>query len=126
MVARAAGVAGIRVTRGDARTWRPGASVDVLFSNATYQWVPGHLDLFPRWVDALAADGWFAMQVPNNFGAPSHRLMREIAERVAEQLLDLMRGRRVDLASLGRRLGLAASGARMLERANLLHLMDGH
>ena len=43
---------------------------------------------------------------------------------VAEQKLDLVRRRRVDLAALGRRLGPLASLARMLERADLLHVMN--
>src|SRR6188472_756254 len=45
MVARAVDVPGVRFEQGDVRTWRPEQPVDVLFSNATYQWVPGHLDL---------------------------------------------------------------------------------
>lgn len=64
--------------------WDPatlGSQVDVLTTNATLQWVPGHLDLIPRWVAALASGGSFAMQVPSNFGAPSHVLMREVAAR---------------------------------------------
>ncbi|MDQ6714992.1 MAG: methyltransferase domain-containing protein [Actinomycetota bacterium] len=67
-----------------AEEWDPqtlGMPVDVLVTNATLQWVPGHLDLIPRWVAALAPGGWFAMQVPNNFDAPSHALMREVAAR---------------------------------------------
>jgi trans-aconitate 2-methyltransferase len=67
-----------------AEAWDPasvGAPIDVLVSNAALQWVPGHVDLFPRWFAALAPDGWFAMQVPNNFDAPSHALMREVAAR---------------------------------------------
>jgi trans-aconitate 2-methyltransferase len=67
-----------------AEDWDPGwlgAPVDVLVTNAALQWVPGHLDLFPRWVDALVPGGWFALQVPNNFDAPSHALMREVAAR---------------------------------------------
>jgi trans-aconitate 2-methyltransferase len=67
-----------------AEDWDPadlGQPVDVLVTNAALQWVPGHLDLLPRWVDALADGGWFAMQVPSNFDAPSHRLMREAAAR---------------------------------------------
>jgi trans-aconitate 2-methyltransferase len=65
-----------------AEEWDPasvGAPIDVLVTNAALQWVPGHLDLIPRWVDALAPGGWFAMQVPGNFDAPSHALMREVA-----------------------------------------------
>ncbi|WP_295692749.1 methyltransferase domain-containing protein [Lapillicoccus sp.] len=69
-----------------AEGWDPatlGGPMDVLTTNATLQWVPEHLDLIPRWVGALAPGGWFAMQVPSNFGAPSHVLMREVAARHA-------------------------------------------
>lgn len=67
-----------------AEDWDPtecGASIDVLVTNATLQWVPGHLRLIPTWVQSLAPGGTFAMQVPSNFDAPSHRLMREVAAR---------------------------------------------
>jgi trans-aconitate 2-methyltransferase len=67
-----------------AEDWDPtesGGSVDVLVTNATLQWVPSHLRLIPAWVEALAPGGTFAMQVPSNFDAPSHRLMREVAAR---------------------------------------------
>jgi trans-aconitate 2-methyltransferase len=55
------------------------SGVDVLISNALLQWVPGHQQLLSRWACQLAAGGWLAFQVPANFGAPSHRLMRELA-----------------------------------------------
>jgi trans-aconitate 2-methyltransferase len=54
--------------------------VDVPISNALLQWVPGHQALLLRWAGQLAANGWLAFQVPANFGSPSHRLMRELAE----------------------------------------------
>ncbi len=63
----------------DVVTWQPTAPVDVLISNATLQWVPGHRDLLPRLVDGLSRDGWLAFQVPGNFDEPSHRLLRELA-----------------------------------------------
>ncbi|TQE38952.1 trans-aconitate 2-methyltransferase [Streptomyces ipomoeae] len=63
----------------DVRTWAPEGSYDLIVSNATLQWVPGHLDRFPAWVDGLAAGGSFAFQVPGNFDSPSHLLMRELA-----------------------------------------------
>ena len=53
-----------------------GAAPDVIVSNAALQWVPRHLPLIETWVDALAADGWFALQVPGNYDAPTHALMR--------------------------------------------------
>ncbi|MFD9043926.1 trans-aconitate 2-methyltransferase [Streptomyces bottropensis] len=69
----------IGFTAADLRTWEPPESYDLIVSNATFQWVPGHLDRFPAWVDALAPGGTFAFQVPGNFDSPSHRLMRELA-----------------------------------------------
>jgi trans-aconitate 2-methyltransferase len=65
---------------GDLREWRVGGPVDVLLSNAAVQWVPEHLELFPRWVAAVAPGGWFAFQVPRNVDAPSHRLLAELQE----------------------------------------------
>ncbi len=64
----------------DLREWQPPRPVDVLVSNAVLQWVPEHLELVPRLVEMLAADGWLAFQVPANFAEPSHRLLQELRE----------------------------------------------
>jgi trans-aconitate 2-methyltransferase len=81
MIERASvsGIEGVRFEVGDLREWRPAEPVDVLLSNATYQWVPGHLDLLPELVAQVAPGGWFALQVPGNHGEPSHVLLRELA-----------------------------------------------
>ncbi|MEU6469378.1 trans-aconitate 2-methyltransferase [Streptomyces massasporeus] len=63
----------------DARTWTPDEPHDLIISNATLQWVPGHAERFPDWVAGLKPGGTLAFQVPGNFDAPSHRLMRELA-----------------------------------------------
>jgi trans-aconitate 2-methyltransferase len=81
----------------DVATWDPageGAPIDVITTNALLQWVPSHLELIPRWVDALAPGGWFAMQVPGNFTAPSHTLLRDVAAHSprASDILPLLRG----------------------------------
>jgi trans-aconitate 2-methyltransferase len=67
--------------------------VDVLVSNATLQWVPGHLELLERFLGWLAPGGWLAVQVPGNFGEPSHTLLAEVAARPQwkERLADLPR-----------------------------------
>lgn len=70
-----------RFEEGDVRMWRPDDAVDVLVSNAVLQWVPEHRDLLRRWVEHLAPGGWLAVQVPGNFDAPSHLLMRAVAAR---------------------------------------------
>jgi trans-aconitate 2-methyltransferase len=82
MIARAAAAApGVTFTVGDVREWTPPPDTDVLVSNAVLQWVPGHGELLTRWAAALPAGAWLAFQVPGNFGAPSHRLLREVAGR---------------------------------------------
>ncbi|GHC61975.1 trans-aconitate 2-methyltransferase [Streptomyces flavofungini] len=63
----------------DAGAWAPGpGTYDLILSNATLQWVPGHVDRFPDWVAALRPGGVLAVQMPANFDAPSHALMREL------------------------------------------------
>ena len=57
---------------GDLREWQPPEPVDVLVSNATLQWVPGHLAVLDRLVGQLAGGGWLAFQVPGNFAEPTH------------------------------------------------------
>ncbi|NGN67800.1 trans-aconitate 2-methyltransferase [Streptomyces sp. A7024] len=66
----------------DASTWVPAPDepLDLLTSNALLQWVPGHLESLPAWVEGLAAGGTIAFQLPGNFNAPSHVLMRELAD----------------------------------------------
>ncbi|MFG1609955.1 trans-aconitate 2-methyltransferase [Actinoplanes sp. NPDC049265] len=76
MVARAREI--VDAALGDVREWRPGPDVDVLVTNATLQWVPGHPALLTRWAGELPAGAWIAMQVPGNFDAPSHRALREV------------------------------------------------
>lgn len=52
---------------------------DLVFSNAALQWLPGHERLFPQLL--AQANKVLAVQMPNNFQAPSHVLLREtIAE----------------------------------------------
>lgn len=68
----------VRYEVGDAAAWRPARPVDVLFSNAALQWVPGHLDLLEGWLAGLAPGGRLAFQVPGNSDAPAHRLLREL------------------------------------------------
>jgi trans-aconitate 2-methyltransferase len=64
----------------DLRTWADDAEpVDVLVSNATLQWVPGHLDLLPALVKKVGPGGWLAFQVPGNFDEPSHTIRRDLA-----------------------------------------------
>lgn len=63
----------------DVATWRAAALYDVIFSNATFQWLGDHAALLPRLAGFVKPGGTFAFQVPHNMDAPSHALMRETA-----------------------------------------------
>ncbi|GAB2873434.1 trans-aconitate 2-methyltransferase [Streptomyces deserti] len=80
-------------THADVRTWTPTEPHDLIISNATLQWVPGHTGRFADWVAALKPFGTLAFQVPGNFHAPSHRLMRDLAHstRWRARLADTLR-----------------------------------
>jgi trans-aconitate 2-methyltransferase len=85
----------------DLRDWRPTVDTDVVVTNAALQWVPGHRELIRRWAAALPPGARFAMQVPGNFDAPSHRALREIArgERYRAAIGEIVREAPVDDAS---------------------------
>ncbi|MET0863671.1 MAG: trans-aconitate 2-methyltransferase [Nakamurella sp.] len=76
---------GIAAEQADVVDWSPSDDTDVVISNAVLQWVPEHLELLPGWLAAMPSDGWFALQVPGNFGAASHELIRELLEEPAWQ-----------------------------------------
>jgi trans-aconitate 2-methyltransferase len=63
----------------DIAAWSPKAPVDLIFANAALHWVPDHPALFPRLFGHLAPGGVLAVQMPRNFDAPSHALMRAVA-----------------------------------------------
>jgi trans-aconitate 2-methyltransferase len=77
----------------DIAQWSPAAPYDLLYSNAALQWLPDHATLLPRLLDALAPGGVLAVQMPRNFDAPSHVLLRAVASgtpwaaRLSERLL---------------------------------------
>ena len=71
-----------RVTfaKGDLTKFEPGTPPSILYSNAAYQWVDGHIDLFPGLLKLLPSGGQLAIQMPRNHEAPSHALMHQAAE----------------------------------------------
>ena len=53
--------------------------VDLLFSNAALHWAGAHETLLPALLERVAPGGFFAVQMPRQFGEPSHRLLQEVA-----------------------------------------------
>lgn len=71
---------GLAAEQGDVRDWTPTEDTDLVVSNALLQWVPEHRELLGAWARALPRGAVIAVQMPGNFGAPSHRALREVAE----------------------------------------------
>ncbi len=69
---------GIDWIEADIATWAPDDPVDVIFSNATLHWLDHHGRLFPRLIDFLRPGGVLAVQMPNNWAAPTHTIPAEI------------------------------------------------
>jgi trans-aconitate 2-methyltransferase len=84
---------GARFEKADLATWRPDGAADLLFSNATFQWVPDHTAVLRRLTMSLQPAGVLAVQMPDNLDEPSHRLMRDVAEHGpwAEKLVHVRR-----------------------------------
>jgi trans-aconitate 2-methyltransferase len=63
----------------DIATWSNNGPFDVILANASLQWVPDHATLLPALTAKLSHGGTLAVQMPDNFNEPAHRLMREVA-----------------------------------------------
>jgi len=84
---------GVSFELADAESWVPSQKVDVLFANAVFQWLPNHPQVLVRLMEQLAPGGTLAVQMPDNLGEPSHRLMREAAAEMpfASKIADAAR-----------------------------------
>ena len=68
-----------RFQQAQIQTWQPEVPPDLLFANASLQWVPDHAALLPHLVGLLRPGGALAVQMPDNLDEPSHVAMREVA-----------------------------------------------
>ncbi len=81
----------LEFVQADLREWVAAEPLDVLVSNAALQWVPDHRRLIPHLAGLIAPGGWLAVQMPGNFDAPSHTILRDVCSspRWAGQLAHL-------------------------------------
>jgi trans-aconitate 2-methyltransferase len=66
----------------DIASWQPEAPVDLVFSNAALHWLDDHPGLFVRLFDTVAPGGVLAVQMPDNFAAPSHVALHDTVTSV--------------------------------------------
>lgn len=59
--------------------WNPDTPYDLIFSNAALHWIGDHGSLFPRLMNAVAAGGALAVQMPDSYHLPAHTVMLEVA-----------------------------------------------
>jgi trans-aconitate 2-methyltransferase len=70
---------GIEWQQADLASWRPSRPADVIYSNAALHWLDGHDELMAELLTCLNPGGVLAVQIPRNFGAPSHTSISETA-----------------------------------------------
>ena len=77
-------------TTGDIEHFSSSEKVDCLFANASLHWCDTHEILIPKLVKTIHDGGFFAMQMPNNFHAPTHQVAVQVLQSHAEwhQYLD--------------------------------------
>lgn len=111
----------------DIASWRPTQPQDVIYANASLQWVHDHSRLLPHLVQQLASGGVLAVQMPDNLDEPSHALMRVTAEQGAwrDKIGDTQSVRQRLLSSAAYYDVLTAAGCDVdLWRTTYYHVMD--
>lgn len=77
-----------RLIEADVAGWAPERPPALIYSNAVCHWVGDHEALFRRLAGALVPGGTLAVQMPRQFDAPSHALLREIAGQMFPDRFD--------------------------------------
>jgi trans-aconitate 2-methyltransferase len=120
---------GVRFEIGDIGAWQPHVGqFDVILANAVLQWLPNHASLLPALLGRLAPGGTLAVQIPDTFEEPAHRLMRDIAGAGAwsGKLARATHGREVRRGADWYWEILHRGGARVdMWRTTYYHVLDG-
>lgn len=77
------------LSQADIAGWVPeGEKPALIYSNAVLHWLGAHEGLMPRLAGLVAPGGVLAVQMPGQFEAASHRLLREIAAEMFPDRFD--------------------------------------
>src|ERR1035437_567596 len=72
----------VRFEVGDIGAWEQADSYDLVFANASMQWVPDHPAVLAKWSTSLRQGGQLAVQVSANADHPAHLVAAELAEEL--------------------------------------------
>jgi trans-aconitate 2-methyltransferase len=77
---------GVEFVTGDLSAYKVESSTDLVFSNAVFHWLRSseRIPTLVRLFEGLKKGGVVAIQVPDNYHEPSHRLMRETASMASQ------------------------------------------
>jgi len=64
----------------DISDFNPSSAGHLIFSNAALHWLDNHETLLPDLLGRLIPGGVLAVQMPNNFQAPSHQILYDLAQ----------------------------------------------
>ncbi|QJQ01077.1 methyltransferase domain-containing protein [Herbaspirillum rubrisubalbicans] len=73
----------VRFVAADLNHWVPEHKLDLIYTNATLQWLPDHAQLFPRLLSFLNPGGCLAVQMPVMHDAPLRLAQVELARSPA-------------------------------------------
>ncbi|WP_169567323.1 methyltransferase domain-containing protein [Sneathiella limimaris] len=65
---------------GSIEDFNPASKASLIFSNAALHWLDDHETLFGNLIKQLREGGILAVQMPNNFTAPSHQNLYDLAQ----------------------------------------------
>jgi trans-aconitate 2-methyltransferase len=120
---------GVRATwiEADIGAWTPDCLVDLIYANAALQWLDHHATLLPWLLGQLRAAGVLAVQMPRNFEAPSHALLRATARSGpwADRLAGLLDQRPVAAPAWYHDLLAPHAAALDIWETEYLHVLEG-
>ena len=82
--AEAAATGTVRFELGDIGPWERPGEYDIVFANASLQWVADHRRVLAGWAGSLRASGQLAVQVPANADHPAHLVAAELGAEMLD------------------------------------------
>ncbi len=125
------GVPGLSFRQQSIADLSPTDRYDLIFSNAALQWLPNREALFTKLAALLGPRGELAVQMPSNYGHPSHAVAAEVAR--VPRFASILNGyvRPVDVltptaySALLHRLGFATQTVRLQIYGHVLASREG-